>query len=129
MSACRIRALARTACPCPTFRLADVTAVLVGIAVVAGAVLYYLWKAYFKRWNFYEKTVWLDFSDRHWCSRQHYADGRKPDVRERRAFDELALVLFYRNWEQGGEYENALSDLSACKRGPLGMSSYCDLFQ
>ena len=105
------------------FRLDDATAVLVGLAVVMGALLSCLWRAYFKHWNFYEKTVWLDFTDRHWYSRKHYVAGRKPDVRERLAFGELALVLFYRNWEQGGAYEIAISDLSACKSGPSGMNS------
>ena len=105
------------------FRLDEATAWMVGLAIIAGWFLHYLWRAYFKHWDFYEKTQWIDFTGRHWYSRKHYVAGRRPDVRERFAFSELALVVFYRNWEQGGEYEIALSELRACQRGPSGMNS------
>lgn len=105
------------------FRLDDATAWIVGLAIVAGWFLYYLWRAYFKHWDFYEKTQWIDFTGRHWYSRKHYVAGRQPDVLERFAFSELALVVFYRNWEQGGEYEIALSELRDCQSGPSGLNS------
>jgi hypothetical protein len=99
------------------FRVHPATALVAGLGGVAGPVLYVLWKAYLKRWNFYQQTQWLDFTDRHWYSRKHYEQERKPAVRERLAFDELALVCFYRNWEQGIEYEIAICKLSDCVSG------------
>ena len=100
------------------FRVGPGTALAVGLGGVAGPVLYVLWKAYFKRSNFYEQTQWLDFTDRHWHSRRTYEQKRKLDVRERLAFDELALLCFYRNWEQGIEYEIAICKLSDCVGEP-----------
>lgn len=88
--------------------------VLAGLVGSAGPVLYSLWRAYFKRWNFYERTEWLDFTDRHWRSRKHFAQERKATLTELVAFDELALVCYYRTWEQGGEYEIAICRLRDC---------------
>ena len=105
-----------------TFRVDVSSAVLVGLGGVAGPVLYILWRAYFKRWDFYERTEWLDFTDRHWHSRKHFAQERQPAQSERVPFDELALVCFYRNWEQGGEYEIAICKLSECLMRNSGMN-------
>ncbi len=87
-----------------------IASVLIGASVVPAAMLFVLWRAYWRKAQFWEEAIWLDMVERKWKSRKHYLDSRRADELVSMPFESLGLLYFATSLEQGASH-----DVVVCK--------------